>query len=201
MRPMADLPEDAIKISEAAKIAERSNSTIRRWIAQGRLARHEGKDPGTGSPAPVYVSQRELMAWLVTSGQAPRTADPPPTGTPPEAPEALQQTPADTRRGPPSAPAAAVEVERLKGELALAREQGRTQALEAELAGAKELQRAAEARASELRLLLAEERERVKGLEAELRALRAAQGLPWWRRLIGARPAIEAPPEGEGGGE
>ena len=186
-----DLPEDKISLKEAGALAGVTDAAVRGWIRAGHIQRYEGAPPPSGGSPRAWVSRAEVRAYLVTSGRRP-----PAPPEPAEAADAAAEVQVVSRgeAGADAGEAAAVTIATLEGELALAREQGDRKALEAELAGAKALQLAAEARAAELRLLLAEERERVKGLEAELRALRAAQGLPWWRRLLGTAPAIEAPP-------
>jgi len=55
---------------------------------------------------------------------------------------------------------------------------------------------AAEAVGRDLRADLEAARAEVVGTRAELAALREREGLSWWHRLIGARPAL--PPPGEG---
>ena len=156
-------------------MCDRSLSTLRAWIREGRLAgyRAEGINPAN---APVLVSLAELRAFLVVSGAEVAPA------RPPAGPRTIE---------PPEARALA----ELRAELATVR--GALAVALAERDGARstvDAQRVAldvsGQRAAELARSLEGERARVAGLEAELAALRGAARLPWWRRLL---PLVGSP--------
>ncbi len=69
-----DTHEQRIPLSEAALVAERSESTLRRWLSAGKLTRHTGPVPPHGGSAPVLVDRAELLAHLAMNGQQPRSA-------------------------------------------------------------------------------------------------------------------------------
>jgi excisionase family DNA binding protein len=167
-------PADLLAVREAARLVGRGYSTVRGWIAAGELEAYRGEGTHPRN-APVLVSRAALMALCATS-----------KSTHPGRPVAL---PASEGTAP------AGELMELRAALAVAR---------AERDGARELveaQRvtvaALEARARDLAEALEGERARVAGLTAELEALRAAAGMPWWRRLL-AGPTKQLPgPVGE----
>lgn len=194
-------PNDLISMARAATIAERSERTIRRWTSPevGKLQRWEGHPPDTGGPAPVLVSERQLMVVLATSGQKPRPSVPDTPDTP------LDTTPAE----PPDMAARApdsVQVAQLRGQLQAAELRAELAAVTAErdgLAGlvddlreqVSEQRRRWNIERQDHRSDLERERERVMALEAELKAMRGSHGLPWWRKLIGGPVAQLPTPE------
>ena len=168
-------PADALPLRDAAARCDRSLSTLRAWIREGRLTgyRAAGENPAN---APVLVSLAELRAFLVTSGAEVAPA------RPPAGPRTIE---------PPEARA----ILELRAELATVR--GALAVALAERDGARstvDAQRVAldvsGQRAAELARSLEGERARVAGLEAELAALRGAARLPWWRRLL---PLVGSP--------
>lgn len=163
----ADVPSDAIPLREAAAMCDRSLSTLRAWIRDGRLTAHRaaGENPAN---APVLVSVAELRAFLVVSGAEPSPGRPP--------------------AGPRVEPEARA-VNELRAELVTVRSSLAVTIAERDGARATvDAQRVAldvsGQRAAELARSLEVERARVAGLEAELTALRVAARLPWWRRLL-----------------
>jgi hypothetical protein len=201
---MAELPE-LLDLSEAARIAERSETTIRRWVRDGHLARHEGPAPAHGGSPPVLVSTRELLAHLATSGQEPRPGDAHPVDHPPGAPQVIAGA-----HGPPATRTAEEELAALRLRLAVAEAEAGLRAelatLREELARVRgdlataraelELERARATRAEvELAGARGERddwRARHDAREAELAALRTAGGGSWWRRLLGGPVAPTA---------
>ena len=167
------MTDERLTMGEAARAADRSEATIRRWIRQGKLTRYEAPAPAHGGSAPVLLDRAELHALLVVEAKQPHEprADSPtnPPATPP---------PGD---GVSTGDGLRVELERTRGLLALAE-------LRAELEGERAARRAAETLAADLRSDRDAWRDRADAATAEARALRAALGLPWWRRLLGAAP-------------
>ena len=176
-----------LTIAEAARMAERSPTTIRRWVADGRLTRREGAPPARGGKRPTRVFATELHSLLIVEGAQPRDTakahgaplrDVPRTHT-------VQQ---DDNT--------ASEIERLRRELALSEVRELRIRLEASQTEVEGLHR----RTRELELLVADTRQerddwrdRHDAREAELRVLQGDKGLPWWRKLIGTRPVYELP--------
>lgn len=192
-------PDDLISIVRAAAIAERSERTIRRWASPeaGKLQRWEGQPPVTGGPAPVLVSERQLMTLLATSGQKPRLSSSDTPDTPPDSESA--QAPDMAAR-----PSDDVQVVRLQGQLEAAELRAELAALRAERDGfARQVEdlrsqvdqerRRWELERADHRTDLEAERERARALEHELRATRTLQGVPWWRKMLGGPVAPSAP--------
>ncbi len=202
----AELP-DLVDIPTASRIAERSEATIRRWIREGRLPRHEAEAPSRGGSAQVIVSTRDLLMLLAVSGQQPRERDEDTgdhvddrtgdragdrTGDGAAGSPILGDGQGGSRRDGDAHPA---ELAELRARLAVAEAEARrlaeVGALRVELAAARAELVAAEARATRAEGEL--ERARAEGAdwrgrhdarEAELAAMRASGG-PWWRRLLG----------------
>jgi len=161
--------DELVPLAEAARLVGRSPSTVRRWCRDGLVSRVAGPPPPRGGSPVTLVSLAEVRAAAAAVS---------PSGATPAA-------------GPPVV-ADAVEVTRLRGEVALA-----------ELRGALEAERArADALAVERARLVAELerhrddvaglrgdvdawRSRAREVEAELRELRARGGSAV-RRLAGA---------------
>lgn len=202
-------PDDLITTAEAAKIAERSERTIRRWTQPevSKLDRWLGEPAVTGGAAPVLVSKRELMTLLAVSGQEPRSGGRP-------NPQAVSRDTADTSTDTGSsdkgtAPAdttvdirVAVLEERLQAaelrtQLAAvtADRDGLARQVEDLRTQLEDLRRRSDNAHAELRSDLADERDRSRALEAELTALRQVQGVPWWRKLLGGPVAQLPAPE------
>jgi len=211
---MADTPHEhppqRLTLEQAATLAERSRSTLRRWLRDGRLTRHEAKGPNHGGSPAVLIDRAELVAHLLTSGATPRPStdeDPPGAQTPVQTPggSGVQIPPVDTRGAPADttlgeAAPVALELARLRGRLALAEQAGELREVRARLeaalseVGALERQlSAAGAAAEDLRRERDDWRDRHDAREAEISALRQLQGLPWWRRLLAAPSAASAP--------
>ena len=155
-QPPGDRPGDLVPLQTAALQVDRARSTLRGWIASGAL--RSWRD-GTGPKAPILVSLEELRILSASGSLA---------TTPPRPP-----------------PSPSVAMERQAQELASL--QARLKDLERVEAEAELLrQTVTDLRGSvqDLRLSLERERVRADSAESELQALRAAQGLPWWRRLL-----------------
>lgn len=95
---MTTRPE-LLTLSAAAKVCERSVSTLRRWIQDGRLRDH--RTPGD-TRSPVMVDKAQLLA--LCSGQTPRVLTP--------------GQPVDTHEHPSGGQGEAVALQRLVDELA-----------------------------------------------------------------------------------
>lgn len=198
-------PGDLISVSRAATIAERSERTIRRWASPevAKLQRWEGEPPDNGGPAPVLVSERDLMVVLAVSGQQPRPdAAVTPDGQPvANGLDTTGRAPDMTERTPDS-----VQIAVLEGKLMAAELRGKLAAAMAERDALREQVRALRDQvAEERRRWVVErqdhredlERERAQvavlqaTLDAQVRGYQLEAGLPWWRRLLGG-------PVGEG---
>lgn len=179
---------DLIDVAEAARVAERSDATIRRWMRDGLLARHEGPTPEHGGSAPVLVDRNELLTYLASSGQQPRVSREDPGVT-------LEGS---ARGNMNVAPPSSVELElvELRARLATAELEGRlnTQLAEVrgELAAARAELEAVRRQVNQLDHELVDARrdrddwrDRHDAREAELSALRSSGGGSWWRRLLG----------------
>ena len=184
-------PSDLVSIDAAASMAERSESTIRRWIRDGYLTRHEAPAPVHGGSAPVLVSTRELLTRLAVSGQQPGPSSEHPNDVPPEVSRVSTAPTMDT----PTL-AAEVELAVLRVRLAAAEAEGDLRAevarLRAELDGVRAALAMAEGRATRAEVELVgarverdDWRARHDAREAELAAMRALAPSPWWRRLLG----------------
>ena len=187
-------PSDLVPLAEAARVAERSERSIRRWMSAGKLTRHEGPPPGHGGAAPVLVSTSELMGVLAVSGQKARVE--PELDTPGHHPDIVSgNTPGmtDTRVDTPSD--TAILVAELRGQLEVAELRAELAKITAErdaLQGqvvtmakrhAAEMNRG-ETETAHLRADVKDWRERHDAREAELRAVRGLTGRSWWQRLL-----------------
>jgi len=157
-------PADLLPIREAARLVDRSYSTVRLWIAAGELEAYRGEGTHPAN-APVLVSRGAILALCAYS----KSAKP---GRPTAAAVSA-----------PVAPAEAVERAELRADVAIAR---------AERDGLAALVEALRGTVSTLTDALEAERATVAGMRAEVAALRGAAGLPWWRRLLGTSPALPA---------
>ena len=178
-------------LKDAARLVDRSLTTLRTWIRSGKLSvyRGEGTHPDN---APALVSRTEILALVVVEGKA---ANP---GRPPAGPVPVELAPVEALA------ALRVELATVRAELAGARDllAGARALAEAHLATGDALRAtvaAVEARSRDLATAVEAERARAMGAEAERDALRAERGLPWWRRLLGGpAPAL---PGSRGRGE
>lgn len=189
--------DELLTIDAAARAAERSEATIRRWIRAGELPSVAGAAPGGGGRAPACVRARDLFAYLAMSGQQPRVNTSAQAIVhaqsrvythvhPPGIVAAQPGERADERPSPP-----AMDNEALALRMELVRMEGRCDVLRAELDAARARVELVESERARLAGLLDETRrdrddwrERHDAREAELRAMRTDAGLPWWRRLL-----------------
>jgi len=147
-----------VDVREAARLVDRSPSTVRAWVRAGELDGYR-EDPRRRNSR-LLVSRREL---LVLAGLEKAPSPPRPGG------RAGGSPPADPDGdGPSRAELLAVE---LVGSRALA------EALRSQVASLEEQVHREAARADDWRDLATRQ-------EAELRALRESAGIPWWRRLL-----------------
>ena len=155
---------ELVSVGDAARAVDRSRDTVRRWVRAGKLTRHEGPLPAGGGSRPVLVDLDELRRLVVELGL---DADPPRPGVPSPA--------MDVGRGREAELAAELAVAAVRVELAELR--GRLALAEREAHLAREA-------LADVRADRDAWRDRVTAAEAELKALRAAGGAPWWRRLL-----------------
>lgn len=184
-------PNDLVSLSDAASMSERSTRTLRRWIQQGKLSRHEGHPQDNGGSAPVLVSTSELLGHIASTGQEPRVDVSDTPGHP-------QSDTPDTR-GQVGGGAVATQVDSvhlelatLRGELEQVRLAGELQAVRTERNSLalrlEETERRRRDEVAELRADLEDWRERHDAVRAELDALRKlsrSQSRGWWTRLLG----------------
>ncbi len=69
-------PDKRLTLPEAACASERSISTLRRWLQQGKLTRFEGEPPVHGGSRPTLIDRSELMIHLASTGQTPQIQPP-----------------------------------------------------------------------------------------------------------------------------
>jgi hypothetical protein len=170
MQPPNDPPPpDArrwVPMAEAERILGKPESTIRRWIREGRL---------TGEQVPRDPSNPRdtRTVWQVLVTDAPASAAPSESEQPP--------TPAT------DAPAAVAWLQdRLDERDELVREKdAEARELLARIAALEREAGAATARAASLAEQLAAERERRERAEAEADRLREQAARPWWKRVFG----------------
>lgn len=180
---MAEQPPDLVAVREAAPLVDRSLSTLRAWVRAGEIPGYR-EEPGNGRSR-LMVSRAELLAYAAAC----KVPDPP---------RRVSGTADDVLRV--GAVAAATVRAELEGRASL---EAALRATVAALEGRCDdlAARAVEGSALRAELVAVERRradewrERTERLEvelvgtrAELAALRLAQDLPWWRRLIGGPP-------------
>ncbi len=189
--------DDLVPMAEAARLVDRSVSTVRAWLRSGKLTKHR-EEPGNASSR-AMVSRAELMAYAaVQLDPAPAR---PPGGPRPEPPASVAPAPADEL-------GLRVELARLRAELdgtraVLEATRAHVATLEASAATVgdlvasaraegRELARVAEEHARDLRADLDRMREERDAARAEAAALKTYAGLPWWRRMVtGPTAALE----------
>ena len=208
-------PSDLITTKEAASLCERKPRTVRRWITDGHLTRYEGEAPPAGGQAPVLVSRGELTAYLLERGQKPKGSAHKPASGHVAKGDAGGGAVMRTSHVDTEVVQLRHEVEMLSLKLQHAEASthvtlnARTEAHEAQLA-------ALQAKADGLRLAMDQVRRelttvmgelndskasaedwkaRHDALAQELAAVRERDGMPFWRRLLGASPT-KALPEG-----
>ena len=208
MTTKSDRPNDLIYIRTASNMSGKSSRPIRRWFSSsvGKLTRWEAEGSGHGGPVNALVSARELMSLLAETQKMPTQSDGRPgrqsrqTGAiaNSETPHANLLTPiqaiqmevfeekAKVRVIEAEKSALVAEIEWVKLHSRKLEEQLKEQAQQAEAELRHERHRTQETRED---LLAA--RDRANALEAENRALRATQGLSWWRRMIGGPAPAE----------
>ena len=173
--------DSTLTLAEAAKVADRSTSTLRRWIQSGELVATTGNAPRAGGRAPFVIRAGDLFQALSDMGVKPKQSQSvhkPPQGT---------AAPATATATPPAGEVAELRfaVERSKLEhqaetarLRLAHGLERMNDLERQISMLR-------SQVARLESEAADWRERHDAREAEVRALRASLDLPWYRRLLG----------------
>ncbi len=197
-------PDDLVPMAEAARLVDRSVSTVRAWLRSGKLTKHR-EEPGNASSR-AMVSRAELMAYAaVQLDPAPAR---PPGGARPEPPASVAPAPADDLGLRAENLGLRVELARLRAELdgtraVLEATRAHVATLEASAATVgdlvasaraegRELARVAEEHARDLRADLDRMREERDAARAEAAALKTYAGLPWWRRMVtGPTAALE----------
>lgn len=182
---MSNPAPSLVALHEAAAMAERNHRTLRRWIKEGKLTRHEGESANGGTP-PLLIDKNELLKLLVN--QQPRKEN---LTEDPKQGEAQKTQKQDQWTWQPHLAEMQMKVIQAEAATEIAKAEGRIISLEVELSGVRD-------RLISLERQLVEERERSnrkdleigewKGRydakEAELSALRAQKGLSWWNRLL-----------------
>jgi polyhydroxyalkanoate synthesis regulator phasin len=205
-----DTPE-LITLAAAAKFSERSQKTLKRWLKAGSLTRHEAATSTRGGSPRILIDKAELQTLLIAKGQLPKawesTTAPvgggdnggqwetkllghaPPKGV--DTGTSLQLQLVELRGALRAAELRAELVEsRWSGDLAAAR--AALEASEATRAALESQLVALRHQVEDLRAERDDWKARHDAREAELKAERTARGLPWWRRLLGTSPAVEA---------
>lgn len=156
--PADDRPTDLMTYDDAAVLVDRSRNTIRHWARAGQLKSWAEVEGDKNSRR--LVSRAAVLALAVQTGKAIHPGGP-------------------GRNDPPPAE---IELRVCRAELEGAR---------AELTATKGMLESERSRAAVLtelveteRLRVAEWKDRADALSAELTAVRALQGLPWWKRLL-----------------
>lgn len=163
-------PDDLIPAREAATLVDRSLSTIRSWVREGRLPGYRGASDHPET-APLLVSRAELLHYAGAAALAMSPGRParlPPPGAPPPA------SPAPPPGAPPEIMAALLEAHR-----------GQVAALEARIA-------TTEARLDEWRARATRAEAVLEELTAARRAELTPAARPWWARLL----QVNRPPPG-----
>jgi hypothetical protein len=180
--------DELLTVSAAAKVAERSEATIRRWLRAGVLPSTAGPVPAAGGHAPSLVRAGDLFAHLARSEQVPRLS----SSVQADTGRVVRTNTSEHDDG------AAGEVSALRAELERARMDGQLGTLRAELAAALARVELVEGERSRLAALLDEARRdrddwrgRADALASELRAERERTGRPWWRRLLPGPVAVD----------
>lgn len=188
------MPDDLVSLRDAATMVERDKRTLRRWVQAGKLERFEGPPPDNGGSGVTLVRRSELLALVASTGQEPRRTLAETPVTPSLA--GMDNKGADV---PDNGGDVAVELQRLRGELALARLQAElaaiaverdtlAQRLEASTGRLQDESRRHLDLAADLRAERDEWKDRHDAVRAELDTLRhamvAREGLPWWRRML-----------------
>lgn len=176
--PGDDRPGDLLDYNQAATEFDRSRNTIRWWVRSGQL---RSWLEGEGNHQRRLVSRADVQALVVQAGKLAVPGGPGRGAIPEPAPVVPTAAPA---------PDLLVEVATLRGEVAglrgeLSGARGELAAVRLALEAERSRVASVEERAEVERLRAAEWRDRAESLTAELVALRAAAGLPWWRRLLG----------------
>lgn len=174
------MSKELVPLDEAAVMSERSPSTLRRWIRDGKLTRHEGPPRAEGGSAQVLIERDELMAHLAVSGQQPKES------TPVQEEEQVSIEPPATGVHA-GVHQAELKILRLEGELQAERLRGQLQALQMERDALKEEllreRQRATLETNELRDERDGWRDRHDAVRAELDARRAS-GWSWFPRLL-----------------
>lgn len=178
--------EDMLTLKEAAVVADRSEYTIRSWVREGLLERHEGpKREGGGSP-PILVRYADLIGVLVEKGINPKAASKEDMEDEDEDEGELIELGSDNWKVESYDP---TELMTLKEQLwqarvELERERGAKGAAEAKLEQmgfqVAQLQHSLASSQEDAK----DWRERHDARETELKALRETMGRPGWRRLL-----------------
>ena len=189
---------DRVGIAEAARTAERSTSTIRRWTRDGTLTRHEGPQPDHGGSAPILISRAELLGYLVEIGQQPR-ATVEPQGSPSRVRDlehrlAVAEARAELAGLRAERDGLARELDRTRADLVDVRAQLRdardaTEAARSEARATADALREAEVGRAMAEAAAATARGQADVAEAARRRAEAAAAVPIWRRLLGMNPA------------
>jgi hypothetical protein len=187
--------DELLTVSAAAKVAERSEATIRRWLRAGVLPSTAGEPPTGGGHAPSLVRAGDLFAYLASSGQQPRQLA---SAQPDEGRTVARSTSEHDDGAAGEVSALRLEVERARMDAERARMEGQLGTLRAELAAAVARVELVEGERSRLAALLDEARRerddwraRADAATVELRAERERTGRPWWRRLLPGPVAVD----------
>ena len=182
-----EIPTDLLTLPEAARFAERSEPTIRRWVRSGAITRYDGTAPPGGGSLPILVSRQELQTYLVTTNQRPITDASSPALRPAAGGEVLASVQPVVTGDQAITLAVLTERlssmdERIRMNTALA--DARAQVIVAERDAALDRVARLTTELAELRRDRDDWRDRHDAVTAELAAVRSLTGQPWWRKLL-----------------
>ena len=159
-------PEDLIPVNEAARLVDRSISSIRGWVRTGQLKGYR-EDPEHPENSRLLVSKADLLSLARdTKHPSPGRPQPPNNGNPPAPPARVKD------------PTSAVLAAELEGSKAL------LEALKSQVAVLEARARTLEEQVRTERQRAEEWKGRATALEAELIAIKGREKLPLWRRLL-----------------
>ena len=146
---------EMITLADAARMVDRSQTTVRKWIKDGGITTEKRRKSKGGST--TVVSREELLTYAAAAGKAAKPG---------------------RRKAKSSVTESAVLQAELDGQKAL------IEALKAQLDLQDSQLRLLEDSRRIERERVDEWKDRWIAADAELRALRSQLGVPWWRRLL-----------------
>lgn len=166
-------PDDLIPVSEAARLVDRSVSTLRAWVRASELQGYY-EDPNHPENSRLMVSRRALIALASQR----KSTSPPRPAPGPRTPEETTPSVSTPATQAPIPAQVSVLVAELDGARAL------LEAVRAQLVATEARSRTLEDQVRTERQRAEEWKGRATAIDAELRALKERERLPIWRRLL-----------------